>query len=164
MNKLNEITRIDPKSLPYHKRWWALYSVGFYEKFLQKINDIDELKFAYNNQLRDKKMSGDAKEALTFFYRIRRDELNDPNFWNKVTENKIEDMKARLVKESMDEYMDNVQEDERAYALAYQEAKQMSREEGVAQHVNKIRDGVYKVEDWFDSDKTVTSFENGREL
>jgi len=41
------------------------------------------------------------------------------------------------------------------------EAKQISKEEGVSQHVNEISPGVYKVENFFDSDKTVSSFENG---
>lgn len=43
-------------------------------------------------------------------------------------------------------------------------ARQISKEEGVTQHVNQIKDGVYDVSDWFDNNTTVCSFENGRDL
>ena len=42
-------------------------------------------------------------------------------------------------------------------------AQDISSEEGVAQHVN-MRGNGYEVSDWFDSDTTVASFENGRSL
>ena len=44
------------------------------------------------------------------------------------------------------------------------EAKAISAEEGVTQHVNQVADGVYEVSDWYDADTTVCSFENGMEL
>lgn len=34
---------------------------------------------------------------------------------------------------------------------------------GFAQHVNRRADGSYYISDWFDSDSTVASYENGRE-
>lgn len=43
-------------------------------------------------------------------------------------------------------------------------AKKQSREEGVVVHVNEIRDGEYKLSDWFDADSTIISYENGIEL
>jgi hypothetical protein len=46
---------------------------------------------------------------------------------------------------------------------AKSEAQRISKEEGVSQHVNKIGN-IYKVEDWYDSDTTVASYENGRSL
>jgi len=55
-------------------------------------------------------------------------------------------------------------EDDEAFELAKKEAKQISKDERCVQHVNQIRMGLYKVEDWFDSDKTITSYENGMEL
>jgi hypothetical protein len=36
--------------------------------------------------------------------------------------------------------------------------------EGVVQHVNELPDGSYEVSDWYDSDSTVISYENGIEL
>jgi hypothetical protein len=39
-------------------------------------------------------------------------------------------------------------------------AKKISKEEGVVQHVNKVSGG-YSVDDWYDSDSTVSSYENG---
>jgi hypothetical protein len=45
---------------------------------------------------------------------------------------------------------------------AKDEAK-MSSEEGYVQHVNKTENG-YEVSDWYDSDTTVVSYENGEEI
>jgi hypothetical protein len=42
-------------------------------------------------------------------------------------------------------------------------AEKISREEGVVQHVNQTPHG-YKIEDWYDSDSTVASFENGMQI
>jgi hypothetical protein len=47
---------------------------------------------------------------------------------------------------------------------AKKEAQKISKEEGVVQHVNMISNNKYKVEDFYDSDTTVSSYENGREL
>jgi len=46
-------------------------------------------------------------------------------------------------------------------------AKRKAKEEskkGYVQHVNENYKGVFTVEDWYDSDKTRASFENGRAL
>ncbi len=42
-------------------------------------------------------------------------------------------------------------------------AKKISREEGVAQHVNE-KGNYYEVSDWYDDDTTIASFEDGRPL
>lgn len=47
--------------------------------------------------------------------------------------------------------------------IAKDEAQRISKEEGVAQHVNKVGNG-YRVEDFYDSESTVASFEDGRPL
>lgn len=47
---------------------------------------------------------------------------------------------------------------------AKKEAMRISKEEGVAQHVNMVSDNNYKVGDWYDNDTTVVSYENGRQL
>lgn len=41
------------------------------------------------------------------------------------------------------------------------EAKKISMEQGVVQHVNKSSDGCYSVSDWYDCDSTVASYNNG---
>ena len=51
-----------------------------------------------------------------------------------------------------------------ALIKAKADAIRISKEEGVAQHVNEIRPGIYKVEDWYDADTTVASYENGKRL
>ena len=47
---------------------------------------------------------------------------------------------------------------------AMEYAQKISAKEGVVQHVNELPDGSYEVSDWYDSDSTVISFEDGREL
>ena len=49
------------------------------------------------------------------------------------------------------------------YQEACEEAKRISKSEGVVQHVEEVGNGRYIVSDWYDSDKTVKSYENGRE-
>ncbi len=53
--------------------------------------------------------------------------------------------------------------------LSLEQAKKLaikqSKENGNAvQHVNEIRPGQYKVEDWYDANKTVWSCEGSREI
>jgi hypothetical protein len=43
-------------------------------------------------------------------------------------------------------------------------ALEISKKEGVVQHVNRVRNNYYIVDDNYDSDKTEISFENGRQL
>ena len=45
-----------------------------------------------------------------------------------------------------------------------EKAQQISKEEGVAQHVNELPNGVFNVSDWYDSENTVASYENGQQL
>lgn len=164
MNKLNELSRLNHKLIPDQDRYWALYATSFYENLFEKIHDIDKLKFLYKNILRSPKLDGRDRDALTFFYRIRRDELADPHFWDKVQdrfvkENKNQNMKAKLVKESLNEYYDPEPDE---LSKIKMEARKISGEEGVVQHVNEIRPGVYTISDWYDSEKTIISYENGR--
>jgi hypothetical protein len=44
------------------------------------------------------------------------------------------------------------------------QAKKISKEEGVVQHVNKVSDGVYKLDNFYDADQTAISYENGLQL
>jgi hypothetical protein len=54
-------------------------------------------------------------------------------------------------------------ENEESLAQAIKLAKAISRE-GVVQHVNQREDGSYEVSDWYDSDTTVFSYQNGEEI
>ena len=45
---------------------------------------------------------------------------------------------------------------------AIKEAKRISKKEGVVQHVNTSGNGIYTVDDWYDTDETVASYENGK--
>ena len=46
------------------------------------------------------------------------------------------------------------------------EAQRISQEEGVVQHVEETSEGSgeYRISDWYDSDLTVASYQNGMEL
>jgi hypothetical protein len=54
------------------------------------------------------------------------------------------------------------------YIEDFEEAKKyaqaMSEKHGVVQHVNEVPSGGYKVSDWYDSDTTLASYENGLPL
>jgi len=63
-------------------------------------------------------------------------------------------MKAKAVNEYWDPEDDGL-------SKIKMEAKELSAEEGCVQHVNEIRPGVYRIEDWYDCDQTVASYENG---
>ena len=67
-------------------------------------------------------------------------------------------MNIKLVKESLNEFWDPESDE---LSKAKMEARKISKEEGCVQHVNEIRPGVYKIEDWYDSVQTVASYENG---
>ena len=62
-----------------------------------------------------------------------------------------------------DLYLSRLNENKDELEAIKKEAQRISDEEGVVQHVNKVGDG-YKIEDWYDSDATVASYENGRSL
>jgi hypothetical protein len=166
---LLEYYGVDPARVPDFEEYWALYATSFYERLFSKINDPEELKRVYLRYINNPKLDKRGKMALTFFYNLRRDEMEDPNYWDKVGRGSFEDinknesklpMKAKLVKESLNEYYS----DDEKLKAAKEEARRISREEGVVQHVNEIRPGVYRVEDWYDADTTVASYENGRSL
>jgi len=55
--------------------------------------------------------------------------------------------------------VDDILRFQKACNQAYKESKN-----GYVQHVNRTKDGAYYVSDWYNSDSTVASFENGRKL
>jgi hypothetical protein len=106
------------------------------------------------------------------------DDLSDTNsMWDYIDENggmTYEDFMA-AVKEAVNDRISNEDMpfnfdlDENSQSKnnlekVKAEAQRISKEEGVAQHVNQISHNNYAVSDWYDADKTVISFENGRQL
>lgn len=100
MDRINEVTRMSREQMTSKvgQRYWGLYA-SFYEKLFQKIDLVPDLKDAYNSRMKSGELTGEAKDAMTFFYRIRRDELDDPKFWNSVRENNV-----NYVAESLNEW------------------------------------------------------------
>lgn len=171
MNDLFEI-RLDPQKVAGETEYWALYATSFYEKLFGKMDDPNKIESMYTHLKKDPRLKERDKRALRFFYELRMDELEEgeKELWDmilpkrkNVYENKNKNMKAKLVKESLNEYYGSNDPDD-ALDKAKQEAREISRKEGVVQHVNEIRPGVYRVEDWYDYEQTVVSYENGMQL
>lgn len=117
---LNELSRLNRNHIADKTKYWAIYA-GFYENIFKPIDDLNTLQQSYRNLIKSKEIKPHAKDALTFFYRVRRDEINDPNFWDKMSETKTENteldmkeslykinklnMKKKLVAESLNEAM-----------------------------------------------------------
>jgi hypothetical protein len=80
--------------------------------------------------------------------------------WDDLTPMIKKELTSKSVKESLNEGYGMSLEDAKA------EAKRISREEGVVQHVEETEEGSgkYKVSDWYDSDLTVASYEDGMSL
>lgn len=116
------------------------------------IHKNDELAKFFNGQ------KGTITSIEDGMYRVKLDntvelpdvgkvtnDLWDKDFLKKINEQEINESKKEL-------------------EIAKKEAQKISKEEGVVQHVNKTRNGGYRVEDWYDSDNTVASYNNGMEI
>ena len=81
-------------------------------------------------------------------------------FNKKLNESKLRSLVRNLIKEELNEGYGMSLEDAKA------EAQRISQEEGVVQHVEETSEGSgeYRVSDWYDSDLTVASYQNGMEL
>ena len=77
MNKqqLCEKLRLDPHKIPDEVEFWALYATSFYEKMFALMDDPREIEKTYKDLLNHPKIKGRSREALTFFYMLRLDEL-----------------------------------------------------------------------------------------
>ena len=106
MNKqqLYELLRLDPRKVADPVEFWALYATSFYERLLAKINDPKEVEQVYQRMKRNPKLNRKAIEALTFFYKLRMDELENPDFWDMQSGKIKENMKTKLVAESLNEF------------------------------------------------------------
>jgi len=90
---------------------------------------------------------------------------------NTLKENKLRSIINTIIREELknESYDYETQADlrgmanEESLAQAIKLAKAISRE-GVVQHVNQREDGSYEVSDWYDSDSTVFSYQNGIEI
>ena len=91
--------------------------------------------------------------------------------YGNLKENKLRSIISAIIREELknESYDYETQADlrgmanEESLAQAIKLAKAISRE-GVVQHVNQREDGSYEVSDWYDSDTTAFSYENGVEL
>jgi len=84
---------------------------------------------------------------------------------NNMNKDNIDIIKKDIKTKHLDEKQNNeLNELYDKFEDANNEALKISKEEGVAQHVNELPNGKYEVSDWFDSDQTIKSYENGRSL
>jgi len=91
--------------------------------------------------------------------------------YGNLKENKLRSIISSIIREELknESYDYETQADLRgmanseSLAQAIKLAKAISRE-GVVQHVNQREDGSYEVSDWYDSDTTAFSYENGEEI
>jgi len=77
---LQEYEKITQKNVADNVKFWALYSASFYERLFQKINNKKSLDKVYDIML-SKLKRVDAKKALNFFYRLRKQELEGTFKW-----------------------------------------------------------------------------------
>ena len=135
MNKeyLCEILRLDPKKVPDEVEFWALYATSLYEKIFSKINDPEKLHAIYKRLKMNPKLKRRDSEALEFFYKLRLDELENPDFWELTTKRKLgENMKAKLVKEEM------TPADYGAQAARYEK----TRDERIREYAIDVQDAI----------------------
>lgn len=88
-NLIREVEKITMANVANPVKFWALYSTSFYEKLFQKINNKNKLDQTYKI-MASKLKRDDAKAALNFFYRLRKQELDGTFKWeHTVKENDI---------------------------------------------------------------------------
>lgn len=74
ISELSRISKRDAVSSPTAIKFWALHA-DIYERLFGKIKDKSKLTTAYQ-KLNKKVHDNQRQAAVTFFYRIRRDELD----------------------------------------------------------------------------------------
>jgi hypothetical protein len=117
------------------------------------------IKISSNSWKNTKSNSLQHSRALAdFIGRFRDFRISSSTNESKLRSAIHQFIKEELNRESLNEY--NTSD----YIEAAEYAQKISAKEGVVQHVNELPDGSYEVSDWYDSDSTVISFEDGREL
>lgn len=121
-------------------------------KKLKALTTLEEIESGSTNP----KMVKSLKNEIKKLEKIK--EKLDKKFTPK--EEVIGEEDATPLKESLNEGYGMSLEDAKA------EAKRVSREEGVVQHVEETEEGSgkYRVSNWYDSDLTVVSYEDGIEM
>jgi hypothetical protein len=80
---LDKLPRIEKGKIPEPVKYWALYAKSFYENFLGLIDNPRRLRKATVRKL-EQLDDPEAKDALLFFFRIRRDELDGIQLWESL--------------------------------------------------------------------------------
>jgi hypothetical protein len=116
--------------------------------------DMTELEFELK---RIKKENPDKK--VTYFFTKDNPKGYKIQIKESLKENQLRSLIHNIIKEELNEGYGMSLEDAKA------EAKHISAQEGVVQHVEETEkgSGKYRVSDWYDSDLTVTSYNNGIE-
>ncbi len=79
-----DLPRIDKSRIAEPEKFWALYATSFYEHLFALIDTKRLLKKAYAKKIKQIQSKEEAVEALNFFYRIRRDELDGITIWESM--------------------------------------------------------------------------------
>lgn len=95
-NWLDNLPRIEKEKISEPVKYWALYAKSFYENFLQHIDNPRRLKKATIRKLKQLN-TPEEKDALLFFFRIRRDEIDGIPLWES-----LKSKYTQLIKESPD--------------------------------------------------------------
>lgn len=90
----DDLPRIDKKTLTDPVKFWALYAVSFYEKYFGIVPNKRLLRKAYNKKIKEIH-DPEAIEALNFFYRIRRDEIDGISLWESFLFESPDTIEAR---------------------------------------------------------------------
>ena len=95
----NDLPRINRDEMVEPVKFWALYATSFYERLLGLADNKKQLKKAYNKKIKEIKSDYEATEALNFFYRIRREELDERNIWESLLLESPDGIEARNLSE-----------------------------------------------------------------
>lgn len=137
-----------------------------YDKFLyesSRYNSSDRFQLE-----RAKKLAADISKKEGVVYHVNK--TNSGGYiivdWYDENETVASYSHGKPIKESINfkEMLESVNESKKDLEYAKKIAKEISKKEGVIQHVNKTKRGGYRVEDWYDSDNTVASYNNGYDV
>lgn len=137
-------------------------SEGFVHNYADKSKD--EKVFPESFQKTKKVRSEKSKKLLhDEAIKLRIEERKQINEMYAMLEKQGELIK-QLVEKIEPKINTSIESSEGNFEEIKKEAKKISKDEGVVQHVNKVSDGVYKIDNFFDAEKTICSFENGLQL
>jgi hypothetical protein len=120
------------------------------EKEWENLNDPDEAEIGKETKMKDKKKKKSKPKPVDKTNFVGGSSAKPTWKGGKV----IKNGNNTTLNESDMNNLENLK----------QKAQKISKEEGVAQHVNKISDDNYEISNWYDDDRTIISYENGEEL